>query len=265
MEISPAEVPLLLVVGVLVGTVATLIGVGGGFLLVPLLLFLKPDLTPAGVTSTSLAVVFMNAVSGSFAYVRARRVEFRLVGVMAPGAVLGALVGAELVGQVSRGLFSMVFGLALILMAGYLFLRPVRRRGEASVLTRATPLRPAQVALAGVLAPLVGLVSAFLGIGGGILMVPMIHQVLGVPVHRATATSLFMVMATSLTAVARHLARGERTAISLVTLSLLVGVVIGAQVGARLSTHLRGATIVRVLAVALLTGGVRLLMRALGG
>lgn len=265
MTLQPVEALLLTALGGLVGAVGTLIGAGGGFLLVPLLLFLKPDLTPAGVTSTSLAVVFVNAISGSYAYVRAQRVEFRLVGAMVPGVVLGALLGADLVSRTDRGAFSALFGLALVALAVYLFLRPVRRRGGAP-LSLGTPLLGGRhLAFAGAFALLVGVVSAFLGIGGGILMVPMMNQVLRVPVHRATATSLFIVMATALTAVASHLARGERAALSPLTLALLVGVVVGAQIGAFVSGRMGGTAIVRVLALALLTGGIRLLMRGLGG
>jgi uncharacterized membrane protein YfcA len=70
------EYPALLVLGVLVGAFGTLVGAGGGFLLVPILLLLYPDLEPDTVTAMSLLVVFVNASSGSVAYARQKRIDF---------------------------------------------------------------------------------------------------------------------------------------------------------------------------------------------
>jgi uncharacterized membrane protein YfcA len=70
--------PLLLIpLGFLLGAFGTLIGAGGGFVLVPVLLFLYPDEDPATITSISLAVVFFNALSGSLAYARQKRIDYR--------------------------------------------------------------------------------------------------------------------------------------------------------------------------------------------
>ena len=109
----PLELIGLVLLGFVVGTYGTVIGAGGGFVLVPLLLILYPGYDPEQVTSISLAVVFANATSGSLAYARQRRIDY-LTGLLfaaasAPGVVGGALV----VGYLPRRLFSALFGLLL--------------------------------------------------------------------------------------------------------------------------------------------------------
>jgi uncharacterized membrane protein YfcA len=83
----------LIPVGFVIGAYGTLIGAGGGFVLVPLLLLLYPEDTPDTITSISLALVFFNALSGSIAYARKKRIDYYsgLLFAAAAGAVLGAL------------------------------------------------------------------------------------------------------------------------------------------------------------------------------
>ena len=83
----------LIVIGFTVGAIGTLIGAGGGFLLVPILLLLNPKTPPDVVTGISLAVVFFNAASGSVAYARMRRINYRAGIIFALAAVPGAVIG----------------------------------------------------------------------------------------------------------------------------------------------------------------------------
>ena len=86
--------PGLVLLGLLVGAYGTMIGAGGGFILVPVLLLLYPDDSPELVTSISLGAVFFNAVSGSFAYIRQRRVDFLAGNAFAAATIPGAIAGA---------------------------------------------------------------------------------------------------------------------------------------------------------------------------
>src|SRR5438094_763257 len=104
----------LIPLGFAVGAYGTLIGAGGGFLLVPALLLLFPTARPTTITSISLAVVFFNAVSGSIAYARDRRIDYRTGLIFAAATVPGAVLGAIAVGYVPRALFDGLFGLLLI-------------------------------------------------------------------------------------------------------------------------------------------------------
>jgi uncharacterized membrane protein YfcA len=106
----------------------------------------------------------------------------------------------------------------------------------------------------------IGLLSSLLGIGGGVFQVPVMINLLRFPVHVATATSQFVLLFMSGEASAVHLASGHLAGENLVRVLLLtLGVVPGAQLGARLAQRFRGHTIARLLAVALVVVGLRLL------
>lgn len=261
---------LLASIGVGVGAYGTLIGAGGGFLLVPILLLLYPQETPAQLTAVSLATVFANAGSGSIAYLRARRVDLKTALPFALATIPGAVLGAIAVHGVARGTFEVLFGAVLGVLAVYLLWRPVRGPGSGAVLPVTTHrvLVDAQgnryeygfnLPLGIAASAVVGFVSSFLGIGGGIIHVPVMTQLLGFPVHIATGTShaVLVVMAGAGTAV--HAISGIFNAVFRRTLVLSGGVVVGAQIGARLSARTGGPRIVRLLGVGLLVVAVRLL------
>jgi uncharacterized membrane protein YfcA len=243
----------LLLLGIAVGAFGTLIGAGGGFLLVPLLLLLYPQETVKTITAISLAVVFLNATSGSLAYARLRRIDYRtgllFAAASAPGAILGALVTALL----PRGLFDALFGLVLAGLGAYLLLRGRVAEGHA---------RPAKVNLGlGVgLSFGVGFLSSVLGIGGGVIHVPLLIQFLGYPAHVATATSHFILAIMSLAGTITHIAPGEFDRGVRRTVALGIGVLIGAQFGARLSQRVHGRWILRILAIGLIGVGARLVI-----
>jgi hypothetical protein len=118
------------------------------------------------------------------------------------------------------------------------------------------------VRLGAILSVFVGIMSSFLGIGGGVVHVPLLVAILGFPTHVATATSHFVLAWMTLVATVTHLVSG--TFAHLIGLrraaSISVGVVIGAQAGARLSDRLSGRLIQRLLAAGLLVLGIRLIL-----
>src|SRR5690349_17576104 len=130
------------VLGVGLGTFGTIIGAGGGFLLVPILLLLGWEHTQAA--ATSLFMVTANAVSGSISYWRQKRIDlatgWRFALATVPGALIGSAVSHLLTGRV----FSLIFGILLLLMAVYLFFNPERRRPASAAAT--VPPRPAGAA-----------------------------------------------------------------------------------------------------------------------
>jgi len=256
-----------------VGAYGTLIGAGGGFVLVPVLLFLYPQAKPSTITSISLAVVFFNATSGSVAYGRQRRIDFRTGIVFAAATVPGAVLGAIVVGYIPRGIFDVLFGIVLVVLALIIIMRPVARPADqprrpngsvTRVITDATGTRHEysfNIALGVALSVGVGFLSSLLGIGGGIIHVPAMVLLLNFPAHIATATSHFVLAIMSLAGSIVHLIAGELAPGSglMRALFLAIGVIPGAQVGAVLSHRVHGTWIIRLLGVALLLVGVRLL------
>jgi uncharacterized membrane protein YfcA len=264
----------LIALGFVTGTYGTLIGAGGGFVLVPILLLLYPHDGPHLITSISLAVVFFNAASGSEAYARMGRVDYRSGWLFAAATVPGAVLGALTTSLLPRRLFDLSFGVLLLAAATYLVWRSVRpeqgprrhprgsttRRlveadGTAHTWSFSTPLGM-------FLSLFVGYLSSLFGIGGGIIHVPLLTSLLDFPVHVATATSHFILAIMALAGTLTHIATGTFAHGVHRTIYLGMGVLVGAQVGARLSRRMRGAWIIRSLALALGAVGIRLLLMA---
>ena len=258
MAFSTSTAVLLVVLGFGVGSFGTLVGAGGGFILTPVLLVLYPHNSPQTISAISIAVVFFNAASGSVAYARQRRTDYRSGLIFGAATLPGAVVGAIAVTHVSRRFFDAVMVAVLLGIAAWL-LGGDRLRREP----RTGPEGARQVPLVkgAVLSLIVGFVSSFLGIGGGIIHVPLMIQALGFPVHIATATSHFVLAIMSGAATVTHLVQGSYHVGHGLrrTLSLSAGVIVGAQLGARVSTRVTGRTIQRLLVVAILALSVRLI------
>jgi uncharacterized membrane protein YfcA len=272
--VTPGLVLALGVFGVLVGTYGTIVGAGGGFLIVPALL-LTGLATPEQAAGTALVAVLANAASATVSYARLRRIDTRTAVWLSVVAIPGALYGARFTVSMSGPTFTAVFGGVLAAVALWLIIAPERkpaaqpaRPGWGRVhrdLTDTLGTRsvyslslPAAVALSAAL----GVLSSALGIGGGVIMVPFLIQVLGVPTHVATATAQPVLAVAALLGTIVHASMGHVLPVH--AAALATGTVIGAQLGSRLSSSLRGPVVVRLLSLALLVTGGRLLWRALG-
>lgn len=239
--------------GLGVGAFGTIVGAGGGFILTPVLFLLYPQDSPETLTAISLAAVFFNASSGSVAYARQRRIDYRSGSAFALATLPGAVGGAFVVGLVSRRLFSLILAVVLILLAVWLL------AGERWT---ARPRSPRHTLYRGSIYSLgVGFLSSFLGIGGGVVHVPLLVRALGFPVHTATATSHFVLGFMAGAGTLTHIGLGSfahghgiRRAVA-----LSVGVVAGAQLGAHISVRVHGRAITAMLAVALVGLAARLI------
>lgn len=274
MSFSLTVAVLLALLGVGVGAFGTIVGSGGGFILTPILLLLYPHDRAATVTAISLTAVFFNAASGSAAYAHQRRIDFRSGLAFAAAALPGSIAGALVVGSVSRSVFDILMAVVLLGLAGWLLTgepgSPRRPRGRLSprLLTDryGTTFRYGVPLRRGVAySTVVGFASSFLGIGGGVIHVPLLVRALGFPTHLATATSHFVLAIIAGSGAATHAITGSfahghglrrATALS-------AGVVAGAQLGARLSLRASGRVVEGLLGVALLALAVRLLVAAL--
>lgn len=250
------------------GAYGTLIGAGGGFVLAPALLLLYPGEAPEIITSISLTAVFFNALSGTLAYVNSKRIDYKFGMIFAVATMPGAVLGALATTAMSRARFDLLFGCLLILVALFLVVSPGKKAavhmGQANVKTPAIlDLNKAVLLLGVVLSTGFGFISSFLGIGGGFLYVPALVYLLEFPIHIATATSLFVLTITTLTGIATHVAAGLYHHGIRRALVLSIGAVLGAQVGAKLSQHIRGDWIIRGLAFALGLVGIRLFVSSL--
>lgn len=253
-----------------------MVGAGGGFLIVPLLLLVKHT-TPEQAAGTSITVVFLNAFSGTVSYARQKRVDYRAGLWFALATVPGAIAGAFMSSALSGRAFDVTFAILLFLISGFLIWRPVGREGhQQSHLAAATTNRWVHVRtltdaygevyqysydlrLGVLLSVFVGFLSSILGIGGGIIHVPALIHLLGFPAHLATATSHFILAITALIGASTHFALGHVLLAPAVFMG--IGVIVGAQIGAKYGRRIKGPALIRMLSIALIVVALRLLLR----
>jgi len=266
-----------LILGFFVGGFGTLVGAGGGFLLTPVLLLLFPSLSPETVTAISMTTVLFNSTSGSVAYGRMKRIDYKTGLIFAVTMLPGTIIGNWLTSVVSRSLFNAVFGGFLLVFAVVIVLKSrigdrsasfdmpgrFRARREFSDRDGHKTAFSFNLLIGMIISFFVGFLSGFLGIGGGIVHVPALIF-LGFPAHFATATSHFVLACSSLTSFIIHLASGALSDVYRLAFSIAAGAVVGAQFGARVSKRVKGSAIMICLAAALVLAGVRIILSGLG-
>jgi uncharacterized membrane protein YfcA len=244
-----------LFIGAGAGILGTLIGVGGGFVLTPLFLFLFPELSPSRLTALSLIAVFANSLSGSLGYALRRRVHWQSVIVFSLAGVPGILLGVQLLSFVPRAIFEQFFALFLVVMGAFILWRSFHSGSNAP----ADPFWNRRASVLGAFVSFfVGILSSLLGIGGGIIYVPLMSMVLGYPVHIAIGCSTAILALTSLTAVADHVYRGNLTPLETFVPYLVVGLVAGAQAGAHISKKVSSRALLVLLSLVILVVSFRL-------
>lgn len=270
---------LLIPLGFGVGAYGTMVGAGGGFVLVPALLLVFPDDSQRAVTSISLLVVLMTALSGSVAYARRRLIDYRTGLMFALVAVPASFAGAFAVRYVPRSSFDVMFGVLLVgialtiaaglarggqsirepLRGGRAIITRVIDRGDGVTSRYSYDVRPGLGLSAGT-----GFIATLFGVGGGIIQVPMMATLLRIPFDIAVATSQFMLIFMASAGTIIHVVNGDLMGPELARASLLgVGAIAGAQAGAMLNRIFSNETITRLLSLGLILIGGRLVLAPL--
>lgn len=233
-----------------------MVGVGGGIILIPVFVLLL-NYTPQQAVGTSLAIVLLNALSGTYAYIKQKKIYYDAAVKFAVATVPGAFLGSYMVEYFTGASFRMTFGIFLMLIALLMFFR-------SSPKGAGTEFDPASFTynrtLGIIVSAGVGFLSSILGIGGGVIHVPIMIYILGFPTHVATATSHFVLAVSSLFGVTSHLLLGNVLLLPALTIGL--GAIAGAQFGAALSLRTKSKSIIALLALALFALGLRLALTA---
>lgn len=262
--------PLVLVaIGAAAGALGTLVGVGGGFIIVPVLR-LAYLLTPAEASGISLVLVFANAVSGSAAYVKQKRTDVRTAFLVAATGIPSSFIGAYAVHFVTRTFFDLIFGLVLT----YVFVVVVRRRRQTGApkplmrgLSERTLIdRDGQSFTYGTSVPLVlatgallGFSSSFLGIGGGIIFVLIFIALFQMPPHVVNATSTLAILLTSPAGVITHALQNDIE--WSYAAPLVLGGLAGGQIGPRIAGRISSPQLLDIMAFAILIAAGALLLK----
>ena len=273
--------PLLVILGALVGFVSGLFGIGGGFLMAPVLVFL--GIPPTVAVASQASHVVASSTSGVIRYSGQGAVDYRMGGIMATGGAVGAIVGVELFRYLRLlGQADLVVALSYLIFLGVIgtlmlneslteILR--RRRGETPPRKeRRRPLWlyglpfkmrfPRSGLYISAIPPIglgvfAGILSAIMGVGGGFVLVPAMLYVLRMKASVVVGTSLFQIII--ITALTTVLQAGRNQTVDIVLSSLLLfGGVVGAQVGARFSGRFRGEALRAALGLIVLLVGIQM-------
>jgi uncharacterized membrane protein YfcA len=253
----------------------SMLGLGGGVFLVPIFtLFFGID-EKIAIGASAVAVV-MNSVVGSSVHLRSRFTNLRLATLLQITTASGALVGALLAVNAPTRLLSGLFGVVLTYAAISMLLHRSRpaplydlgtdKLGLAATyydpaIGRQVTYFPARIRAGLAVSGVAGLISGMLGIGGGVVQVPAMNLLMLVPVKAAAGTSAFMV---GITAVATSFVfYADNKIDQTVVVPALLGIVVGAQIGSRLTRRIRANRLVMIFVVVLLYLGARLILRAL--
>jgi uncharacterized membrane protein YfcA len=277
----PVSILMILALGLAVGFLSGMFGVGGGFLMTPLLIFF--GIPPAVAVGTQSTQIVASSVSGALAHWQRRNIDFKMGGVLLAGGIAGSVTGIyifkllnrlgqiELVISVSYVAFLSVIG-ALMMIESLRALRASRngatvpaRVGNHHSWIHGLPLkmrfRRSKLYIS-VIPPVltgfvVGMLSAIMGVGGGFIMIPAMIYLLRMPTSVVIGTSMFQIVFVA--AVTGVLHSVENQAVDAVlALLLVVGGVIGAQYGVRAGERLKGEQLRALLALMLLLIGLRL-------
>lgn len=257
---GPVEALALVVVGFGIGAYATAIGAGGGFLIAPLLLLRYPGAEPVAVTTASLTVVFVSAMSSSAVMARERLVDVPVVGAMLVVAIPAALLGGLVTNLLPREVFAIGFAVLLGGIGAYLVWRPVAgivapaRNAWQRVLTDREGNRYSyRIPIVASVVPNVGaaFLGALAGIGGGPIGVPIMTRIMRIPHAIATTSMHALIVVQSLVVVAMHLALGHAGDPMQDVPWLALGGVLGSPAGRYLRRHLGEGWLTRLLAVGL--------------
>jgi uncharacterized membrane protein YfcA len=253
----------LFAVGIAVGMFGTIVGVGGGFIIVPLLMIVYKA-TPPNAVGTSLCIVALNAISGSISYARQKRIDYRTGMLFALATIPGAVAGASIIDHIPIADFDVGFGIFLMVMAAYMTLRrSVPRETGGSPSLEFDPSRRIQynLPMGMFVSFIVGFLSSLAGIGGGVVHVPAMIYLFNFPTFIAVSTSHFILAISTTVGAASHVSLGHVLWDKIPPLG--IGVIIGAQIGARLSHKIHTQIIVRGLAIAVVIVAIRLIAKHL--
>ncbi|CAN5246588.1 sulfite exporter TauE/SafE family protein [soil metagenome] len=271
--------PILVILGAVVGFVSGLFGIGGGFLMAPILIVL--GIPPTVAVASQASHVVASSTSGVIRYSGQKAVDFRMGGVMAAGGAAGALGGVELFRYLRLlGQADLVVALSYLVFLGAIGGLMVneslseiirRRRGETAphkerrrpLFLYGLPFRmrfPRSGLFISVLPPIAlgvfaGVLSAIMGVGGGFILVPAMLYVLRMKAGVVVGTSLFQIIIT--TAITTILQAGRNQTVDIVLSTLLLfGGVVGAQLGARMAGRFRAEELRALLGLIVLAVGV---------
>lgn len=239
--------------GFVAGILGSMIGLGGGIIIVPVLTFL--GFPPSLASSNSLFGTFGNATASTLSYWQQKRIQYSLglkLGLLAiPGTILGAYVSSD----VTPSIFKILFGLVLLSSSVYIFMKR-KIEGKESSFSHAAMFLSIFASF------FAGIISSFFGIGGGIIFVPLMVAIMGMGMKKAAPTSQFILLFVSLSGLITHSVLGHPDFYQ--SLLLFIGSFVGALVGSKLSLEIKEKNLQILVSIVMSITAIKLFFDALG-
>lgn len=243
----------LLPLGFVGGIIGSMIGLGGGFIVVPVLTFF--GFSPTLAASSSLFAAFSNSIASTASYAKQKRIIYPLGIKLALFSIPGTILGAYVSDIVSPPLFKLLFGLVLVASCGYIYLRRKMESREHN-LSKQMMLLVVGASFSA------GIISSLFGIGGGAVFVPLMVVAIGLSMKLAAPTSQFILMFASASGMIMHSILGHPNYYDAGMLS--IGSFIGGIVGSKLSTHIDETKLRMFITILIGATAVKLIIDALG-
>lgn len=262
---------IIMIFGLLAGIFGALVGLGGGIILVPALLYfgisleLIPELTPQKIVGLSVIMMIFIGLSSTLSYVKIGTVDYKSAFILFLGSVPGTILGASINRKLEVPSFNLYFGMLLIIIALILlfkdYFKPItwfKEHGKEFSKTDVdgnTYKYGYPIWFAVFMSFIIGITSGIFGIGGGSMIVPMLIILFLFPPHIAVATSMFLVFLTSIVNSASHIYFDHIP--WQYVLTVIPGAYIGAKLGAAINKRMSSQTVILLLRIMLLVLGIR--------
>ncbi len=241
----------------LVGVYSALAGVGGGFLMVPALLYFYPSFSPAAVSAVSMTLVLANSGMVGLSMALKGLTDRRIVAVFGLFSLPGLFVGVGLNRSVDISSFKTYLALILLMVAAWLVLRSLQEvqvsNGEKNKSPRIRWWMPP-------IGFVIGVFASFFGLGGGIFYVPLFFYGLGLGLRTSVATSHMVLALNAVVTLVPHALLGSLEGHGQLLLGAIPLMVGGGLLGQRLAQHVKSQWIVRGLALVMALMGLRFLL-----
>jgi uncharacterized protein len=221
--------PFFALIGLIAGILGSMIGIGGGIIISPVLTFL--GLPPPQVAGTSLFAVSSTSISSTIAYAKSKKIQYMLGIKMALLSIPGAIIGSYFSTEIDPGYFKLILAIILLGTGIYLMYKKAIINGN-SLSFNSTWVKLLFYSSTFV----AGIISSLFGVGGGVIFVPLMIMIIGLTMHLAAPTSQFVLMITSSVGLSIHIILGNPQYLPAVLLS--IGAFTGAQIGSRLTSKL---------------------------
>ncbi len=250
---------LLITISIIAGILGSMLGLGGGFIIAPTLIMI--NIEPYKVSGTSLFTVFSTSLSSTISYSKQGRIDYRLAYRLALFAIPGSVIGAYISSIINVQEFKLYFAIILAGVSIHMLARPYYRKGMKTTTEGAVDDKGIRhidyhsryyhhYYYYSIIVFFSGLIASLFGIGGGVLLIPMMLLLMHIDMHKAVPNVQFVILTSSIIGLITHVILGHPD--YFIASILVIGTFIGAQIGSRLINKVKDIILRRLVTSALL-------------